>query len=536
MGSLLVVGGVSIAASALGAPLAATPRGLAIEYPIGQTGVEVGPLQLATSADGAVWFTSYLQGTIGRFALPNTLNQFAIPSSTARPGAITLGPDGNIWFAETAYDQVGRIATSGDCLGTVTEFAVPSALGGGISGITSDGSHHVWFTSAGGDIVGSLDITANTVPAACANKGVSQPAVVDAGAAMTLYHLRKGSGANGIAVDSHGKVWVAESVRDSIARLDPTVSSASPNFEYLTEWSVPTPQSNPLDIAVGAGDRVWFSENNTNMIATLPATATANTAIVEHSLGGTNLGPTGLTAGPDGAMWFAESTYVSGSVGRITPSGVITQYATPPLGGAVIADVTINTDGTLWYTNFLTDAIGAMSTGAHPAVTTAAAGSAHVGAWICAPAKWGTTPISSSTTWLRNGVDLKSTRTTLSSASVGKRFVCRSAARLPGIPHVFTSSTSYYVTTLLQAATYASKSGATMPVAVVTNATRLVDVRVVRSNGSTVTKTSVRLHAGTNRVALPLRAGSKPLPKGRYVLDVTGAGIGVVSRATLTVR
>src|SRR5258708_18959261 len=36
--------------------------------------------------------------------------------------------------------------------------------------------------------------------------------------------------------------------------------------------------------------------------------------------------PVGITAGPDGNLWFAEE---GGQIGRITPAGVVTEFATP---------------------------------------------------------------------------------------------------------------------------------------------------------------------------------------------------------------
>jgi streptogramin lyase len=53
----------------------------------------------------------------------------------------------------------------------------------------------------------------------------------------------------------------------------------------------------------------------------------------------------GITAGPDGNLWFAEYGYV----GRITPSGVITTFVTPTPVGHNTA-ITAGPDGNLWYT------------------------------------------------------------------------------------------------------------------------------------------------------------------------------------------
>jgi streptogramin lyase len=59
--------------------------------------------------------------------------------------------------------------------------------------------------------------------------------------------------------------------------------------------------------------------------------------------------PSGITAGPDGSVWFTvtDSQHYSGSIGRITPGGVLTQF--PRLNPAPSFIVT-GPDGNLWFT------------------------------------------------------------------------------------------------------------------------------------------------------------------------------------------
>jgi virginiamycin B lyase len=81
------------------------------------------------------------------------------------------------------------------------------------------------------------------------------------------------------------------------------------------------------------------------LLAVAP-TAMAQT-ITEFAISTGNSGPTGITSGPDGAMWFTEAT--ANKIGRISATGIITEYAlaTPnsePLG------ITSGSDGALWFT------------------------------------------------------------------------------------------------------------------------------------------------------------------------------------------
>ncbi len=70
---------------------------------------------------------------------------FRIPTSNSEPEGITLGPDGNMWFTETAANQIGRI----DAKGNITEFVVPQPLSSPVD-IVAGADGALWFTEASG--------------------------------------------------------------------------------------------------------------------------------------------------------------------------------------------------------------------------------------------------------------------------------------------------------------------------------------------------------------------------------------------------
>ena len=72
------------------------------------------------------------------------------------------------------------------------------------------------------------------------------------------------------------------------------------------------------------------------------------------SPGGDLLG--GITAGPDGNLWFAESS--AGEIGQINPTtDAITEYPIPYADSSPNA-ITAGPDGNLWFTDRGTNAIG----------------------------------------------------------------------------------------------------------------------------------------------------------------------------------
>ena len=73
------------------------------------------------------------------------LKTFRIPTANSQPEGIALGPDGNMWFTETAANQIGRI----DPKGNITEFVVPQALSAPVD-IVAGADGALWFTEESG--------------------------------------------------------------------------------------------------------------------------------------------------------------------------------------------------------------------------------------------------------------------------------------------------------------------------------------------------------------------------------------------------
>jgi len=70
-------------------------------------------------------------------------------------------------------------------------------------------------------------------------------------------------------------------------------------------------------------------------------------------------GPTGITAGPDGNLWYTE--YAGNQIGRITPAGVVTEYSTGITGYSNPYGITAGSDGNLWFTDYSANQIGKIS-------------------------------------------------------------------------------------------------------------------------------------------------------------------------------
>lgn len=105
----------------------------------------------------------------------------------------------------------------------------------------------------------------------------------------------------------------------------------------ISRYDVPAPDAHPIAITVGSDLHLWFVENNNHGVGRIGTTG----EITEYSTG--TKSPIDIAAGPDGNLWVTEAQY---SIGRITTSGVVTQFPLRerPLG------IAAGIDGNLWFT------------------------------------------------------------------------------------------------------------------------------------------------------------------------------------------
>lgn len=114
----------------------------------------------------------------------------------------------------------------------------------------------------------------------------------------------------------------------------------------------------PYGITAGPDGNIWFTERYGNRIGKI----TPSGVVTEYSTGisaGTYLPssyPTFITVGPDGNLWFTE--YYGNRIGKITPSGVVTEYSAGITASASPYSITAGLDGNIWFTEWNGNRIG----------------------------------------------------------------------------------------------------------------------------------------------------------------------------------
>ncbi len=214
----------------------------------------------------------------------------------------------------------------------------------------------------------AMDRAGNTYVADTFNSTIRK--VTPTGAVMTMAGLAGFTGTNdgistaarfyrpfGLAVDTNGNVYVADTYNQTIRKITPagavTTLAGSPGLINTNDGTGSAARFNyPLDVAVDTNGTVYVADNGNHTIRKITpggvVTTFAGQAGVPGSANGTGTGasfnaPGGVTVGTNGAVFVAD-TY-NHAIRKITAAGVVSIFA-----GAVTVSGTNN--GTLFAARF----------------------------------------------------------------------------------------------------------------------------------------------------------------------------------------
>ena len=147
------------------------------------------------------------------------------------------------------------------------------------------------------------------------------------------FNIPSGVRAAGIAAGAAGLLWFANGTK--IGRITTAGS--------ITEFNLPSGTHDATGIAKGPDGNMWFTDSTGNAIGRI----TPAGAVKEFSIPTSSADPQGIVAGPDGNLWFTEASATLGKVGKITTAGVISEFTLPTHSGAPNAIVN-GPDGNLY--------------------------------------------------------------------------------------------------------------------------------------------------------------------------------------------
>jgi streptogramin lyase len=237
------------------------------------------------------------------------------------PNALTAGPDGNIWIAESygisSEGAIGRVTPGGE----ITEFRLPAGHVAG--GIVAGPDGALWFGGSGAIGKATTDGAITELPLPDARTRVSD-----------------------IAVGADGNLWFTEPMADRIGRISPA--------GVVAEFPL-APERYPSGIAMGPDGAIWFTEFEGDRIGRITTTG----KVSEFRLA-KGRRPSAIVAGPDGNLWFTQSG--ASRIGRITPTGELADFTVPMEGPAYA--IAAGGDGKIWFASG--GSIGSISTDGSP--------------------------------------------------------------------------------------------------------------------------------------------------------------------------
>lgn len=311
---------------------------------------------MAVGPDGNLWFADHgKRPAIGRITPQGQITEFSAGLDPhSKPGDIVAGPDGNLWFIDTSKTPaIIRVTPQG----VITEFSAGLNPESEPGEIVAGADGNLWFN--------------NRSTTAAIGRITPQGVITEFGTGPV-----PGGGAEvGPVLGPDGNVWFAIGAYSSLGIGRITPSGAITGFGGLS------PQTRSLGpFAAGPDGNVWFTARGleeydaqgkrvTSGYSTAIGRVTPNGEVTTFGeclhTGPQYTGPNSIAAGPDGNVWFTNHTTRSlpnigtpPAIGRITPSGQITEYRAGLSYASSPDGIVAGPDGALWFTDRELHSIG----------------------------------------------------------------------------------------------------------------------------------------------------------------------------------
>jgi virginiamycin B lyase len=230
------------------------------------------------------------------------LNEYRISSSSS-PGAITVGPDNNIWFVD--LNSVGTINVTTKAIKEYPVSSSPQAIISNGGNLWINAYENLFEMSTAGTVVHDFTNTPSGGPN------------------------------NQMVLGPDGNFWFTESVAEKVAKISLTGA--------LTEYSVPGAPE-PSGIAAADG-QLWFTTTLNQGISSITTSGTQK----NYTLPGFPY-PFFMVAGPDGNLWFGSCNGTMNRVAVPTSSTLVPAVFTVPesAGPGRVRGIAAGSNGDMW--------------------------------------------------------------------------------------------------------------------------------------------------------------------------------------------
>ena len=295
------------------------------------------PLGITMGPNGNVWFAENNVTTIVEYIPTNdSFTTFPVPmNGTSMIWFMFFDPSGNLWFSNQLQQYLWRFSPATGQFANFTtgnEYVRPFGLA------YDNRTNQIWFTSTYTDQIGYFNLKGESATMGGLINVTGTP----------ILQIPPLYGPTGIQIGLNGNIFISEPFSANIVEYSPS-QNAFNNDRKLPSASQPVGIA--LDNTLG---RVWFANHASSLFGYLDE---ATGKVVQFAtspyefFGDTITLPYWIRITPNGTIWFDE--HASNKIARYDPvTGTLTEFAVPTKHSAPLHFVIDNQRKLIWFTEF----------------------------------------------------------------------------------------------------------------------------------------------------------------------------------------
>jgi sugar lactone lactonase YvrE len=323
-----------------------------------------GPIGVAVDSSGSVFVADKFNNAIRKIDRSGNVSTVAkitdLSNGVSRPLGVTVDSSGNVFYTTAGFvcaifklSDTGGISTFAGHAGTCGAIASPATASTAYffqpTSLTFDSSGNLFVADTGNTTISKI-----TSAGVVTNFAGARPY---GGADGTVTDSRF-SFPEGVAVDSSGNVFVADTLNGKIRKVTPTgvVSTfAGSNYGFVNGIGTTASFTIPKAIAVDSTNgNVFVADSNNHAIRKITAAGVVSTFAGSGNAGFSNGNgaaasfnfPVGVAVDSSGNVFVADSN--NNAIRKISPAGIVSTFADASAGLSGPGGVAVDSNGNVY--------------------------------------------------------------------------------------------------------------------------------------------------------------------------------------------